>query len=589
VRCAPSRQIATFAGLILTLLTPRGALSRYRPFLIATILSLSCTGSAFAYEQLTHQWTGFEAYRMLPDSSPVKATIARFLGSLGGDSTCQNASFGVLGGMWDEDCPTRWLNHFWNPNTDTGFDLDNRGVITGQPAQIYAAGLFSQAVSAYRSGDKSGAYHLLGRVAHLLEDVAQPAHVHNDSHIHLGWALLGVPLPALDSNDNYEPIVSGFNGDYRYDTPRTNDQRLLAFLNYPFEAAYPLKPIPYKELPFRITNARSYPGSRDTFLFRLFFNLAKTADFFESEDSPGVVSNLQFDLPVDRLTFWHQAGVRDSNIPDIPPAFSEPEVPEARLHADVLIPLAMRYVAGLYQLFWDTTHTLTKDAELLDSVAQGAWEYYAFTIPAGAGATHLTVTISNPAGVALYAKYNGAPSASDPCPYQPFHLPGDLTTKWCQIPSPPDGTWIIGVYGVATGTQSYSIKATFSADPFPASTIIAPPGAIGWGASVVFIDDMNGDGVPELAISAPATNVGATAAQGRVYIHDGATGAVLRVFDRPDPIPLDSAGFGSRLAVVGDLEGTGSRTWRSRRTFLRQVVLDVSTCSAQEQAPCCTR
>ena len=37
----------------------------------------------------------------------------------------------------------------------------------------------------YRDGEKRAAFRVLGRVAHILEDMTSPAHIHNDPHGHL--------------------------------------------------------------------------------------------------------------------------------------------------------------------------------------------------------------------------------------------------------------------------------------------------------------------------------------------------------------------------------------------------------------------
>src|SRR5205823_8229511 len=50
---------------------------------------------------------------------------------------------------------------------------------------------------------------------------------------------------------------------------------------------------------------------------------------------------------------------KNTDVSHIPPPFSEPSVPEARLQADVLTPLAMRSVAAPYPLSRPPTHTFT--------------------------------------------------------------------------------------------------------------------------------------------------------------------------------------------------------------------------------------
>ena len=391
------------------------------------------------YKQSTHQWIGFEAALMLPSSS-MEREIRDFLGSFGGDcsGTALEDGSTLLEGMYEEDCDVHFLKHFWDPDNDTdlaGLSGDNRAV-------SYAEVLIGDATDAYHRGDRNQAYYLLGRVAHLLEDMAQPAHVHNDDH-----------LPS--SNDDYEGLVSAIHSRYRYDQPRDpEDTALISFLTE--GEGYPLQPIDYETLPFTIDNSgsRNYPETRNTPLFRLFFNLAETADFFESEDEPGDIDHIQYDQLASTIS-WHQIGQLP---PDLPQSIDEPTLMEARAHADVLIPLAIRYVGGLYQFFWDTTHfNLTNEQGVADSVSQNTWKFYTIEIPPSA--TSLTITTSNTSGnVDLYVKHNQTPTSSVyDC--RPGMSSGN---EQCSFSFLLNGTWIIGVKGVATGIQTYVITATYT-------------------------------------------------------------------------------------------------------------------------------
>lgn len=235
---------------------------------------------AFAYLQYSHQWIGVQAHQMLEDGSAAKEEIREFLGIEGGDCNSIFAASGatILDGLWEEDCDVNFFKHFWDPDTDRGLGVEVPGE---QRAVAYAEELFADAIRAYRSERRGDAYYLLGRVAHLLQDMAQPAHVHNDQH--------------ACCDDNFEKQVDSFITDYRYVTPRdSNDIDLISFLTD--GEGYPLSPVDYKALPFNIVNSgsRNYEPSRDTHLFRLFYNLAETADFFESEEDPGDIDHIQF-------------------------------------------------------------------------------------------------------------------------------------------------------------------------------------------------------------------------------------------------------------------------------------------------------
>jgi hypothetical protein len=90
------------------------------------------------------------------------------------------------------------------------------------------------------------------------------------------------------------------------------------------------------------------------------------------------------------------------------------------------------------------------------------------------------------------------------------------------------------------------------ADGTPLRTLQAPPlqGGAGFGAVLAAVGDVNGDGVPDLAVGAPWRG-----AQGAVFLLSGATGRRLRTLRAPRPQP--TAQFGAALAGLGDVNGDG--------------------------------
>lgn len=93
-------------------------------------------------------------------------------------------------GSIDEDALTRFCYHAYNPVNGRGWtDLltgtCDVALIAGE-ARTAAVILFSDAVTAYRNGNRQGvggSFHLLGRSLHLLQDMTSPAHVHSDIHL----------------------------------------------------------------------------------------------------------------------------------------------------------------------------------------------------------------------------------------------------------------------------------------------------------------------------------------------------------------------------------------------------------------------
>lgn len=78
-------------------------------------------------------------------------------------------------------------NHFYNPRNGSKLNvagLPSRLLLAEtESAAVRADRFFGNALDAYKAGNKNEAYKNLGRAVHLIQDMHQPAHVHNDSHI----------------------------------------------------------------------------------------------------------------------------------------------------------------------------------------------------------------------------------------------------------------------------------------------------------------------------------------------------------------------------------------------------------------------
>lgn len=77
-----------------------------------------------------------------------------------------------------------------------------------------------------------------------------------------------------------------------------------------------------------------------------------------------------------------------------------------------------------------------------------------------------------------------------------------------------------------------------------------------FGSAMAGLGDVNGDGVPDLAVGAPRADAGGTRRAGSVSIFSGSTGTLLRIVTAPASAPRML--FGWSLSAAGDQDGDGA-------------------------------
>lgn len=230
--------------------------------------------------------------------------------------------------------------HFWDPITRHGgnFDVGLNGVWpTGNFVFSYkssidrAEELWEKMLAVYKDDPKQ-AYYLLGRVAHLLQDMTLPAHVLNDWH---NSYLIGL------GPDPYEDFV-GEPENYRiYSELHDNNIDITQYRKVPNQYNWC-----YSEETW----------NKQTDLFKLFYSVTEITDDDSSKDVWG-------DMPA-------------------PGNFTYDEY---NLYlGKKLLPLAVRATAELYKLFWKEIHhtvsVIIKPDELQNQTTQkDMWRIKPFT------------------------------------------------------------------------------------------------------------------------------------------------------------------------------------------------------------------
>lgn len=125
----------------------------------------------------------------------------------------------------------------------------------------------------------------------------------------------------------------------------------------------------------------------------------------------------------------------------------------------------------------------------------------------------------------------------------PGPMPGPLPLP-CGLPPCPPPDPALGRAFIFSGSNGALIHTLIPGDEFA-----------GFGVSVAALGDVNGDGVPDVAVGMVPT--GSPSSIGRVYAFSGSSGAVLWQVDEPGGKQFPS--FGLRLAAIGDLNGDGRR------------------------------
>ena len=123
--------------------------------------------------------------------------------------------------------------------------------------------------------------------------------------------------------------------------------------------------------------------------------------------------------------------------------------------------------------------------------------------------------------------------------------------------------FVVGVPLPVQGQTENARALVFSGDPQAACPFLyridvsnVPTGvsAGGLGTAMSAVDDLDGDGIHDILLGAPAAD-GPMQNQGRAFVFSGIDGTWIRTLE--DPTPMQFGAFGASLASIGDVDGDG--------------------------------
>ena len=130
------------------------------------------------HQYLTNESKGI--WKLIPKE--IKEHLGNTLQTYNDNNTYENGEL-TIDGSAEEDFGTNPLRHFWQPdNPKNGKYNDGLTIILDSSWERAKRYWEFKVIPNYLKGNVNESYYWLGRVAHLLEDVAQPSHVHLDAH-----------------------------------------------------------------------------------------------------------------------------------------------------------------------------------------------------------------------------------------------------------------------------------------------------------------------------------------------------------------------------------------------------------------------
>lgn len=315
-----------------------------------------------------HPFMSREAAKLLPPGSLMHSEIEYYMDAIRYGSYNEDHYDWVYGDLTGQIYGIVAIPHFWD--ADKGPEDQVKGIPAIAPgpfpnAYQKALELFDMALSRYEHGDYSGAYELLGHVAHLIEDQTVPAHVHED--FHPAYAPLPDVIPGGD--DSFE--------DWIYELEAYDD----------WEYGLAARAAGVIEFP-RDVEEQMRQGNWDAGLYYLMYTTNQCADYFASDDVDGDTVDNEGWMD---YSGWPTRPTRSSHLVDndkteiLPGTGVYSTIPDndndndgdLGTIASYSYVYGIRAVATLYKMFYEATHPPTASIEILaaDQDDDGAADY----------------------------------------------------------------------------------------------------------------------------------------------------------------------------------------------------------------------
>lgn len=274
-----------------------------------------------------HGWICQKALETLPENGGLRKELKEYFPPTWSDlippewnrdpDTPFNKNTAVIEGAWEEDFGYRPSAHFWDGRigyngtfSSIPWSLDRRSAIAK------AQEMFKNSIIQYKI-DKIIGYYLLGRTAHLLQDMSIPAHTLLDPHV----------SNYLGGVDSYEEYTAK---------------------EYKKIGKSPENSIPKLNLSLGSFNFTDSPASSNIYLTSLFARLASLSQKYDSNNRNGTERQGR-----DNTLHSTTAG----STPMAMGIISQETLIE---YQSILQKAATEYTASLYKLFWWETHKKTK-------------------------------------------------------------------------------------------------------------------------------------------------------------------------------------------------------------------------------------